>query len=183
DSFTPLSKGLGSEFCNQNVYDCVQVHGGSGYMKDYACERLYRDARVTNIYEGTTQMQVIAAIRYATSGFYAGVMKEFAEWEVSPEIAVLKVRLDTMVPRYEESVNRIVELKDQEITDLTARRLIEMAGYIIMGYLLLQDATTNAALFANSAHIFVRWAEGEIDKHAGYISRIKPDETGYFRQS
>ena len=180
DSFTPLSKGLGSELCNQNVYDCVQVHGGSGYMKDYACERLYRDARVTNIYEGTTQMQVIAAIRYATSGFYGDAMREFASWEVSPEMASLKDCLDVMVSRYEVAVKTIVDFKDQEFTDLTARRLVEMAGYIIMGYLLLQDATANAELFAQSAHIFVRWAEAEIDKHIGYISRIKPDEMGYF---
>ena len=173
DSFTPLSKGLGSELCNQNVYDCVQVHGGSGYMKDYACERLYRDARVTNIYEGTTQMQVIAAIRYATSGFYAGVMKEFAEWEVSPELAPLKARLDAMVPRYEEAVTTIVELKDQELTDRMARRLVEMAGYLIMGYLLLQDATANAELFAPSARTFVRWTEDEVDKHTGHIKRLK----------
>ena len=172
DSFTPLSKGLGSELCNQNVYDCVQVHGGSGYMKEYACERLYRDARVTNIYEGTTQMQVIAAIRYATSGFYAGVMKEFAEWEVSPELAPLKSRLDAMVPRYEEAVATIVELKDQELTDRMARRLVEMAGYLIMGYLLLQDATANAELFATSARTFVCWTEDEMDKHTGHISRI-----------
>ena len=176
DSFTPLSKGLGSELCNQNVYDCVQVHGGSGYMKDYTCERLYRDARVTNIYEGTTQMQVIAAIRYATSGFYGSVMKEFSEWKISPELAPLKARLDSMVPRYEEAVATIVELKNQELTDLMARRLVEMAGYLIMGYLLLQDATTNAELFALSAHTFVRWVEGEIDKHTGQISRITPDE-------
>ena len=180
DSFTPLSKGLGSELCNQNVYDCVQVHGGSGYMKDYACERLYRDARVTNIYEGTTQMQVIAAIRYATSGFYAGVMKEFAEWEVSSEMSPLKGRLDAMVSRYEEAVNAIVELKSQELTDLTARRLVEMAGYIIMGYLLLQDATTNAELFATSAQVFIRWVEGEVDKHTGYISCISPDDFTYY---
>ena len=173
DSFTPLSKGLGSELCNQNVYDCVQVHGGSGYMKDYACERLYRDARVTNIYEGTTQMQVIAAIRYATSGFYAGVMKEFAEWEVSPELASLKARLNAMVPRYEEAVATIVELKDQELTDLMARRLVEMAGYLIMGYLLLQDATANAELFTPSARTFVRWTEDEVDKHTGHIKRLK----------
>ena len=171
DSFTPLSKGLGSELCNQNVYDCLQVHGGSGYMKDYTCERLYRDARVTSIYEGTTQMQVIAAIRYATSGFYAGVMREFAEWEVSPEMAPLKARLDAMVPRYEEAVATVVEQKSQEFTDLMARRLVEMAGYLIMGYLLLQDATADAALFAPSAHTFVDWAEGEVDKHTGYIRR------------
>ena len=179
DAFTPLSKGLGSELCNQNASDCLQVHGGSGYMKDYACERLYRDARVTNIYEGTTQMQVVAATRYATSGFYGSTMKEFSDWEVSPELVPLKARLDDLVPRYEEAVSTIVELKDQELTDLTARRLVEMAGYIIMGYLLLQDATTNAALFATSAHVFVRWTEAEVDKHTGYISRITPDEIAF----
>ena len=57
DAFTPMAKGMGSEFCNQNAYDAVQVHGGSGFMKDYACERIYRDARITSIYEGTTQLQ------------------------------------------------------------------------------------------------------------------------------
>ena len=180
DSFTPLSKGLGSELCNQNVYDCVQVHGGSGYMKDYACERLYRDARVTSIYEGTTQMQIIAAMRYVTSGFYSSVMKEFSECGISPELTLLQARLDAAVTRYEEAVNIIVELKNQEFTDLTSRRFVEMAGYIIMGYLLLQDATSNAELFSRSAHVFVRWAEAEIDKHIGYITRIISDEMDSF---
>ena len=183
DSFTPLSKGLGSELCNQNVYDCVQVHGGSGYMKDYACERLYRDARVTSIYEGTTQMQVVAAIRYATSGFYASVMGEFAEWKVSPELVPLKERLDAMIARYEEVVNVVVEQKDQEFTDLMARRLVEMAGYIIMGYLLLQDATSSPELFTSSAHVFIHWVEAEVDKHTGYIGRIRPDVMNYYRKA
>ena len=183
DSFTPLSKGLGSELCNQNVYDCVQVHGGSGYMKDYACERLYRDARVTSIYEGTTQMQVVAAMRYATSGFYASVMGEFAEWKVSPELVPLKERLDAMIARYEEVVNVVVEQKDQEFTDLMARRLVEMAGYIIMGYLLLQDATSSPELFTSSAHVFIHWVEAEVDKHTGYIGRIRPDVMNYYRKA
>lgn len=180
DAFTPLSKGLGSELCNQNAYDCVQIHGGSGYMKDYTCERLYRDARVTSIYEGTTQMQVVAAIRYATSGFYASVMKEFAQWEVSPEIMPLKVRLDVLVERYEAAVAAVTAYGSQAFVDLTARRLVEMAGYIIMGYLLLQDATVSADLFFTSAHVFVRWVEGEVDRHIGYISRISADEIAYF---
>ena len=183
DAFTPLSKGLGSEFCNQNAYDCIQVHGGSGFMKDYACERIYRDARITSIYEGTTQLQVVAAIRYATSGFYANAMKEFAQWEVSSEMAPLKARLDAMAARYEEAVATVTGHESQELIDLTARRLVEMAGYIIMGYLLLQDATANAELFATSANVFVRWAEAEVDKHAGYISRINPDEMAFFRKA
>ncbi|MBQ7967358.1 MAG: acyl-CoA dehydrogenase family protein [Bacteroidaceae bacterium] len=182
DAFTPLSKGLGSEFCNQNAYDCIQVHGGSGFMKDYACERIYRDARITSIYEGTTQLQVVAAIRYATSGFYANAMKEFAQWEVSSDMAPLKARLDAMAARYEEAVATVTSHESQELIDLTARRLVEMAGYIIMGYLLLQDATANAELFATSANVFVRWAEAEVDKHAGYISRINLDEMAFFRR-
>ena len=180
DAFTPLSKGLGSELCNQNAYDCVQIHGGSGYMKDYTCERLYRDARVTSIYEGTTQMQVVAAIRYASSGFYTTVMREFAQWDVSPEMAPLKARLDAMTERYEAALATITAHESQELVDFVARRLVEMAGYIIMGYLLLQDATTNAQFFATSANVFVRWAEAEVDKHTGYISRINPDEMAYF---
>ena len=63
DIYTPLAKGLSSEYCNQNAYDAVQIHGGSGFMKDYPVERIYRDARITSIYEGTTQLQVVAAIR------------------------------------------------------------------------------------------------------------------------
>lgn len=183
DAFTPLSKGLGSEFCNQNAYDCIQVHGGSGFMKDYTCERIYRDARITSIYEGTTQLQVVAAIRYATSGFYASAMKEFAQWEVSSEMIALKSRLDAMVVRYEEAVATVTAHESQELIDLTARRLVEMAGYIIMGYLLLQDATMNAELFSTSANVFVRWAEAEVDKHTGYISRLTLDELTYYRKA
>ena len=67
DAFTPMGKGMTTEYANQNAYDAIQVHGGSGFMKDYACERIYRDARITNIYEGTTQLQVVAAIRHVTT--------------------------------------------------------------------------------------------------------------------
>ena len=116
-------------------------------MKDYTFERIYRDARITSIYEGTTQLQVVAAIRYATSGFYANVMKEFALWEVSPEMAPLKIRLDAMAGHYEKAITTVMAQDSQEFIDLTARRLVEMAGYIIMGYLLLQDASVNAELF------------------------------------
>lgn len=182
DAFTPLSKGLGSEFCNQNAYDCIQIHGGSGFMKDYTCERIYRDARITSIYEGTTQLQVVAAIRYATSGFYANVMKEFALWTVSPEMAPLKIRLDAMVGHYEKAITTVMAQDSQEFIDLTARRLVEMAGYIIMGYLLLQDASVNAELFTTSANVFIRWAEAEIDKHAGYISRMNLNDLVYFQR-
>ena len=173
DSFTPLSKGLGSEFCNQNAYDCVQIHGGSGYMKDYTCERLYRDARVTNIYEGTTQMQVIAAIRYVTSGYYASVMQEYAEAPVAESMQPLLQQLNLLQERYVAAVNRVVEWQSQEAIDLLGRKLVEMAGCIIMGYLLLQDASANETLFAQSARVFVSYVASLVDMNAGYIERFE----------
>lgn len=173
DSFTPLSKGLGSEFCNQNAYDCVQIHGGSGYMKDYTCERLYRDARVTNIYEGTTQMQVIAAIRYVTSGYYASVMQEYAETPVAESMQPLLLQLNLLQERYVAAVNRVVEWQSQEAIDLLGRKLVEMAGCIIMGYLLLQDASANETLFAQSARVFVSYVASLVDMNAGYIERFE----------
>ena len=110
-------------------------------------------------------------------------MREFSEWAVSPAMAPLKARLDAMAQRYEEAVSTVAEHGDQAYADLMARRLVEMAGYILMGYLLLQDATADATLFAPSAHIFVGWAEAEVAKHASYVSRIKPDEMAYFCRS
>ena len=101
DAYTPLAKGMGSEFANQNAYDAVQIHGGSGYMKDYACERWYRDARITSIYEGTTQLQVIAAIRYVTTGAYLEKIKAYQQEEVFPEF-VMRQRLLAMTAKYEK---------------------------------------------------------------------------------
>ena len=76
DAFTPLAKGMNSEYANQNAYDSIQIHGGSGFMLEYACQRIYRDARITSIYEGTTQLQTVAAIRYVTNGSYSATLRE-----------------------------------------------------------------------------------------------------------
>lgn len=172
DAFTPLAKGLGGEFCNQNVYDCVQVHGGSGLMKEYTCERLYRDARVTTIYEGTTQMQVIAAIRYVTNGFFGTVMQEFSELPVNGQFKSLHTLLVELQQKYMAMVELMQSDGLKDYVDNLSRRLVEMAGYIIMGYLLLQDASANPALFGKSAHVFVAYTAAEVDKHGGYIQRF-----------
>ena len=100
DACTPLAKGMGSEYCNQNAYDCIQVHGGSGFMKDYACERLYRDARIISIYEGTTQLQVVAAIRHVTTGTYMSLIESYAAQDVRPELQPLKDNLVAMTKTY-----------------------------------------------------------------------------------
>ena len=182
DSFTPLSKGMNSEYANQNAYDCIQIHGGSGFMKDYACERIYRDARITSIYEGTTQLQVVAAIRYVTTGAYLNRIKEYENMPVAPEMEGLHNRLKTMASKYAACVAQITEAKDQELLDFCARRLVEMAAHIIMGHLLVQDASKNAELFGTSAQVYVRYAESEVEKHINFIRKFDKDDLAYYRK-
>lgn len=158
DAFTPLAKGMSSEYCNQNAYDCVQIHGGSGFMKDYACERIYRDARITSIYEGTTQLQVVAAIRHVTTGTFLNKIMEYETAEILPELEPLRNRLKAMREKYAAAVEHVLATKDNELLDFLARRLVEMAGNIIMGHLLLLDTTRNEK-FAASARTYINMGE------------------------
>ncbi len=181
DAFTPLAKGMSSEYCNQNAYDCVQVHGGSGFMKDYACERIYRDARITSIYEGTTQLQVVAAIRHVTTGSYLNKIKEYETAEINADLLPLRERLVAMREKYEAAVAKVTETKDNELIDFMARRLVEMAGNIIMGHLLLLDTTRNEK-FATSARVYINMGEAEVAKHAAFIDSYTAEQLADYRR-
>lgn len=180
DAFTPLAKGLGSEFANQNAYDCIQVHGGSGFMKDYTCERLYRDARITSIYEGTTQLQVVAATRYATTGFYLNMMKEYAAQEVKAELKPMHDALDRMVAEYEETIAYVMSKESPEFIELHARRMVEMAGYTIMAYLLMLDAN-RSDLFSQSAKVFLKFARTQNAQRAIFIKETDTADIDTFK--
>ena len=183
DAFTPLAKGMTSEFCNQNAYDCVQIHGGSGFMRDYACERIYRDARITSIYEGTTQLQVVAAIRHVTTGTYLNQIKEYAAREYSEAVAPMKAKLEQMTAMYEETFEKIKAVEDADYITFHARRLVEMLGHIIMGYLLIGDASNEPDLFLDSAKVYVNLGEAEVARHARFIAAFNPaDQAAYMRQ-
>lgn len=181
DAFTPLAKGMSSEYCNQNAYDCVQIHGGSGFMKDYACERIYRDARITSIYEGTTQLQVVAAIRHVTTGTFLNKIMEYETAEILPELEPLRDRLKAMREKYAAAVEHVLATKDNELLDFLARRLVEMAGNIIMGHLLLLDTTRNEK-FAASARTYINIGEAEVEKHASFISHFTADMLADYRK-
>ncbi len=178
DALTPLAKGLSSEYCNQNAYDCIQIHGGSGFMKDYACERVYRDARITSIYEGTTQLQVVAAIRHVTTCTYLQLIESYDKQQVIPEAEALKTRLQAMTAAFDKAIKTVLEANDPAYTDFMARRLVEMAGYIVMGYLLILDATRaeNPASFLRSANVYVNLGEAEVQKHESFIATVRPDQ-------
>ena len=180
DACTPLVKGMGSEYCNQNAYDCIQIHGGSGFMKDYACERVYRDARITSIYEGTTQLQVVAAIRHVTTGTYLDLIRGYQENEVKPELKWLHDNLVAMTATYEEAVATVSAVKEGDYNDFMARRLVEMAGCIIMSYLLLNDANRNES-FISSAEVYNKYAQAEVAKHADFIKQFNPEQVSMYK--
>lgn len=181
DAFTPLAKGMNSEYANQNTYDAIQVHGGSGFIMEYKCQRLYRDARIFSIYEGTTQLQVVAAIRYITNGTYLGIIKEMLEKEVAEELQPLKARVVEMVNLYEQALDYVKEAQDQEVQDFLARRLYNMTGDIVMSLLILEDATRSAELFSKSANVYVRMAQAEVMAEHVYIMNFVKEDLPSFR--
>lgn len=180
DAFTPLAKGMNSEYANQNAYDAISVHGGSGFIMEYKCQRLFRDARIFSIYEGTTQLQVVAAIRYVTNGTYLGIIKEMLEKEVAPEFQALKERVAKMVEKYEDAINYVKAAGNNDLHDFLARRLYEMTAEIIMSLLILDDATRAPELFAKSANVYVRYAEGSVAGHYAYIKEFKAEDLADF---
>ncbi len=180
DACTPLVKGMGSEYCNQNAYDCIQIHGGSGFMKDYACERVYRDARITSIYEGTTQLQVVAAIRHVTTGNYLAMIREYEAQAVREDLQWIKDVLIGMTAQYETAVSAVTAVNDTTYTDFMARRMVEMAGNIIMGYLMLSDANRNEG-FSRSAGVYCKLAQSEVARHADFIAAFNPAQIDLYK--
>ena len=181
DAFTPLAKGMNSEYANQNAYDAISIHGGSGFIMEYKCQRLFRDARIFSIYEGTTQLQVVAAIRYITNGTYLSIIKEMLESEVSDDLKSLKERVAKLVDLYEAAINKVKEANDQAVHDFLARRLYNMTGDIVMSLLILDDATKSPDLFAKSANVYVRMAEEEVLGHSAYIQNFTPESLDNFK--
>ena len=180
DAFTPVAKGMNSEYANQNAYDAISIHGGSGFIMEYKSQRLYRDARIFSIYEGTTQLQVVAAVRYITNGTYLNIIKEMLGEDVSDDMKPLKARVEKLVALYEESIEKVKTDGNQDEHDFLARRLYDMTGDIIMSLLIISDASKAPELFAKSAQVYVRAAEEEVTGHAAYIKSFDAADLKFF---
>ena len=180
DSLTPLAKGMNSEYCNQNAYDGLQVHGGSGFMLDYPIQRYYRDARITSIYEGTTQLQVVAAIRYVTNGAYLQLMRKYEQQAVADDLKPLQQRAKAMADKFEEAVAHVKEAADQPLHDLCARHLVEMAAETIMLHLLQYNATQRPDLFSKSVRVYANLAEADVAKHHTFVMQLTPDSVQHY---
>lgn len=182
DAFTPLAKGMNSEWANQNAYDCIQIHGGSGFMLEYPCQRIYRDARITSIYEGTTQLQTVAAIRYVTNGFYAQVIDQYLA-EAHPAQASEIRRVRDMATKFAACTAAVKEMAQPQVHDLCARRLYEMAAHIIMALLMMRNAAQSETLFARSMQAYLLLAESEVEKHFNWVRHITPATAQLYTQS
>ena len=180
DAFTPLSKGMNSEYANQNAYDAISILGGSGFIMEYKSQRLFRDARIFSIYEGTTQLQVVAAVRYITNGTYLSIMKEMLEEEVCDCMKPLKERVAKLVDLYEAAIEKVKADDNQDEHDFLARRLYDMTAEIIMSLLILADASKAPELFEKSANVYVRMAEEDVLGKAAYIQAFKAEDLKSF---
>ena len=181
DAFTPMAKGMNSEYANQNAYAAISIHGGSGFIMEYKSQRLFRDARIFSIYEGTTQLQVVAAIRYITNGTMLNNIKDMAAAEVSEALQPLKARVEKLIPVYEAALNRVKDLNNQDAHDFLARRLYDMTCEIVMSLLILDDATRAPELFTKSANVYVRMTEEDVLGKAAYIQNFQVEDLASFR--
>ena len=206
DAFTPIAKGMNSEYANQNAYDAISIHGGSGFIMEYKCQRLYRDARIFSIYEGTTQLQVVAAQRYITNGTYLTIMKEMLEdccrlenyveapTEATADIEALlplRHRVATMIELYEQALNYAKAFDNHDVIDFLARRLYDMTAEIIMCLLILDDAVRArmggeealSATFFKSANVYVHMAEENVIGKSTYIKSFIHEDLASFKAS
>ncbi|MFA9370363.1 MAG: acyl-CoA dehydrogenase family protein [Labilibaculum antarcticum] len=185
DVLTPMLKLFASEYCNQIAYDSLQIHAGSGYMKDYPIERLVRDARITNIYEGTSQLQVVAAVRGVTTGQYLAQIKAYQASDLSPQLEYIRTMLKGMTEQYEKAVAKVTEINatadHNDFLDFHARRLVEMAGYIILGYLTLLDTTRNDK-YHESCEVYVKMGKSVCAGHLDYVQNSDLKDLGIFKK-
>ncbi len=181
DAFTPLAKGMNSEYANQNAYDAISIHGGSGFIMEYKSQRLYRDARIFSIYEGTTQLQVVAAIRYISNGTMLQNIKNM--FEALPENAdtALKARVEKLIPVYEEALSYAKSLGDQAAFDFLARRLYDMTCELVMSLLIIRDAAKAPEMFAKSAQVYVRMTEEDVCGKSAYIKNFRVEDLDNFK--
>ena len=181
DVFTPLLKLISSEYCNDIAYDALQVHGGTGFMKDFPVERIFRDARITSIYEGTSQLQVVAAIKGVNTGVFLSRIREYEQMEYPAELQYLQRKLKAMTHDLESAVTHLTVDKDEELLEFHSRRLVEMAGNIIMGYLLILDAKRDSEYLPVS-EVYIKKAEAGNKEKLHYIFQTGPRDLGLVKQ-
>jgi len=169
---TPMTKYVITETSNKICYDALQIHGGTGYMKDFTIERLYRDVRITNIYEGTSQMQIVAAI----GGVINDILQDYFNEKMNKQYRGNLSRLNEILKKireiFLESLEHVREKKDNDFQDVAAQDLVELYSYLYIGYLLLDEAEIDN----RKIYIANRYIIDALGKANRNIERIKNEE-------
>jgi hypothetical protein len=179
--FTPMCKAYNTEIANEVAYDGIQIHGGTGYMKEFNAERHYRDARITNIYEGTTQLQIVAAIGGVVNGTVLEKIHEYEEEIDFSSVSELHSKVKEMSIILEKSITYVKQKNDGNYQEYHARRLVEIATKVIIGYLMLRDASKSdrkkdvAKYFIDFAYPEVKMKSDIITNDVDYL--LKKHET------
>ncbi|MGA2093201.1 MAG: acyl-CoA dehydrogenase family protein, partial [Sedimentisphaerales bacterium] len=142
---TPMSKYFCSEMANRVAYDSMQVLGGSGFMRDYPVERHARDARITTIYEGTSQLQIVAAVRGVCSGACEKYLAELSQQSYAPELSDLLAKLAEGTEQLKQAI-AFVKQQGTEFMDLYGRPLVDIAINLIVGYLFCDQASSKVQM-------------------------------------
>ncbi|MBR7127564.1 MAG: acyl-CoA dehydrogenase family protein [Lentisphaeria bacterium] len=171
---TPMCKALATEISNQVAYDAIQIHGGTGYMKDFPVERYYRDARITNIYEGTTQLQIVAAIGGVIQRDNTERINELLALPFEGRLARLAEKVKGMLAKQEEAVAFVANKKDPVYHDLMARSLVENETYVFVGLLMLRDALKCADREVLAERYII---DGEFEFEKRYLRIMSDDKT------
>ncbi|MBR4364369.1 MAG: acyl-CoA dehydrogenase, partial [Prevotella sp.] len=152
------------------------------FIMEYKSQRLFRDARIFSIYEGTTQLQVVAAIRYITNGTMLNNIKEMAaSLQACDCMAGLKARVEKLIPVYEEALAAVKALDNQDAHDFLARRLYDMTAELVMSLLIIRDASKAPELFKKSANVYVRMTEEDVLGKSAYIKNFTVEDLESFK--
>jgi alkylation response protein AidB-like acyl-CoA dehydrogenase len=168
--FTPMVKAYATEIANEVAYDGIQIHGGPGFMKDFDAERHYRDARITNIYEGTTQLQVVAAIGGIINGTAMERIREYEEEFDFSTVSDLHKTVQKMSELLESAIEHIKHKGDSAFQEYHSRRIVEMATNVIMGYLMVRDAALSYRKRA-VAQFFLEFAAPKVQMGCDIITQ------------
>jgi hypothetical protein len=166
--FTPLVKRYAAEMANKVCYDAIQVHGGVGYTREFDSERHYRDVRITSIYEGTTQLQVLGAVGGVVGGVVFERLNEYEHDHDFDTVKALFASAQQLRTRLEAAVSHVKEVSDANFQEFHAERLVEMATDTVIAYLFCIESR-NTERKAKLAHQFILAAQRRVKAHLDFI--------------
>ncbi len=143
DVLTPLAKYYATEMGNRVCDQALQIHGGAGYMREFNVGRHFRDIRVTNIYEGASQLQVVAATGGLLGHALDDLLDDWAARDYGPDLSALKDRMEESTALLNRSIDHLRELDNRDLLDYYAVDLVDTAAYVVSGWLALQAAPEN----------------------------------------